>query len=52
MTWRDVPASKLLEPPLTTEDFYTVVNKTKATVGEEDTKKCEAWTEMYGEDGS
>ena len=52
MTWRDVPASKLLEPSLTTEEIYAVVNKTKPTVSDEDTKKCEEWTELYGEDGS
>ncbi|KIM23411.1 hypothetical protein M408DRAFT_320940, partial [Serendipita vermifera MAFF 305830] len=36
MSWRKVPANKLLEPPLRASDFFNAVNKTKPSVSEED----------------
>jgi vacuolar protein-sorting-associated protein 4 len=52
MTWRQVDASKLLEPTVQAEDFFTVLKGVKASVGEKDIKKCHEWTEQYGLEGA
>ncbi|KAH7357304.1 P-loop containing nucleoside triphosphate hydrolase protein [Rhexocercosporidium sp. MPI-PUGE-AT-0058] len=52
MSWRTVPASQLLEPDVEVEDFFTVLDKVKPTVSEEEIKKCSDWTELFGTEGA
>jgi vacuolar protein-sorting-associated protein 4 len=52
MTWRQVETSKLLEPKVQAEDFFTVLQGVKASVGQKDIQKCHEWTEQYGVEGA
>ncbi|KIM19393.1 hypothetical protein M408DRAFT_334390 [Serendipita vermifera MAFF 305830] len=52
MSWRKVPADKLLEPPLLASDFFNAVDKIKPSVSEEDTLRSKEWTNEYGLEGT
>ncbi|KIM21083.1 hypothetical protein M408DRAFT_333669 [Serendipita vermifera MAFF 305830] len=52
MSWRKVPADKLLEPPLLASDFFNAVDKIKPSVSEEDTLRSKEWTKEYGLEGA
>ncbi|KPM35813.1 Vacuolar protein sorting-associated protein 4 [Neonectria ditissima] len=52
MKWNRVPARQLKEPPLTIGDLYDAVHKTKPSVGEEEVRKCNEWTQQYGMEGA
>jgi vacuolar protein-sorting-associated protein 4 len=52
MSWRKVPASKLLEPTVETEDFFKVLSKVKPSVSESEIVKCIEWTEEFGLEGA
>jgi vacuolar protein-sorting-associated protein 4 len=52
MSWRQVPAHKLLEPPLRASDFFNVLHKVKPSVSEEDIRRNKEWTEEYGSEGA
>jgi vacuolar protein-sorting-associated protein 4 len=52
MSWRKVPASKLLEPKVEVHDFYKVLERIKPTVSEEEIKKCSDWTDQFGTEGA
>jgi hypothetical protein len=52
MTWKEVPSNKLKEPALTADDIAQALSKVKRSVGEEEVRKCEAWTRQYGIEGT
>jgi vacuolar protein-sorting-associated protein 4 len=52
MSWHDVPAHKLMEPPLLASDFFNVLQKIKPSVSEEDIQRSKEWTEEYGSEGA
>ncbi|OCK73780.1 AAA-domain-containing protein [Lepidopterella palustris CBS 459.81] len=52
MTWRQVPADKLLEPSLLATDFYAVIKKVKPSVSEADIIKAKQWTQEFGQEGA
>ena len=52
MRFFDVPAHKVAEPPLTSNDFETVIGGARSSVSAEDLIPFEKWTEQYGQDGS
>jgi vacuolar protein-sorting-associated protein 4 len=53
MTWEEVPKNRLLEPPVTAEDFARVLRerKVKASVGVSELQRYEDWTEQFGVEG-
>nr|KMM64561.1 suppressor protein of bem1/bed5 double mutant [Coccidioides posadasii RMSCC 3488] len=52
MSWVDVDADKLLEPPLLLRDFVKAVKSSRPTVSEEDLEKNEEWTKKFGSEGA
>jgi vacuolar protein-sorting-associated protein 4 len=52
MTWRDVPRSRLKEPPVQKEDVLAVVDKVKPSVSQTEIDKCAEWTEKFGSEGA
>ncbi|KAF4638011.1 hypothetical protein G7Y89_g51 [Cudoniella acicularis] len=52
MNWRKVPASRLLEPTLEVEDFFSVLSKVKPSVAEAEIAKCVEWTKEFGLEGA
>jgi vacuolar protein-sorting-associated protein 4 len=48
MTWKEVPSNRLLEPPLTVDDFLLSLESTRPTVSIADIKLHEEWTKNYG----
>lgn len=50
MTWMDVTGSKLLEPPVTFNDFLKAVESVKPSVNSEDLKRHEKFTAEFGQD--
>lgn len=52
MTWRDVPRSKLKEPPVQREDVFAVLEKAKPSVSQAEIDKCAEWTEKFGSEGA
>jgi vacuolar protein-sorting-associated protein 4 len=52
MSWRQVPASKLLESPVEVGDFFEVLQKVKPTVSIAEITKYLDWTEEFGMEGS
>ncbi|KAI6245854.1 Vacuolar protein sorting-associated protein 4 [Erysiphe necator] len=52
MTWTEVDADKLLEPPLQLKDFIKAVKGARPTVSQEDIKRSEEWTKEFGSEGA
>ncbi|CAM1500412.1 Fc.00g095740.m01.CDS01 [Cosmosporella sp. VM-42] len=52
MKWSQVPGKQLKEPPLVMEDLYHAVSLVKPSVGPEEVRKCNEWTEQYGLEGA
>lgn len=52
MNWRKVPASKLHEPTVEVDDFFTVLSKIKPSVSEGGVVKCVEWTKEFGLEGA
>jgi vacuolar protein-sorting-associated protein 4 len=52
LSWRNVPASKLLEPTLLAEDFFNVLKGVKPSVTDAEIQKCHEWTEQFGLEGA
>jgi hypothetical protein len=52
MSWRQVPAGKMLEPPLQVEEVFAVLKNFKSSVSKEDVKKAKEWTEEFGSEGA
>jgi len=52
MKWTKAPADKLLEPPLKAEDFFTIIAKSKPSVGSDEMLRYGKWTEEFGSEGA
>lgn len=52
MSWVDVDADKLLEPPLLLRDFVKAIKSSRPTVSTEDLEKNEEWTKKFGSEGA
>ncbi|CAI7579650.1 unnamed protein product [Penicillium glandicola] len=52
MSWLDVDADKLLEPPLTLKDFIKAVKNSRPTVSGEDLTRNAEWTLEFGSEGA
>ena len=52
MTWIDVEAEKLLEPPLVLKDFVKAVKGARPTVSGQDLRKNAEWTAEFGMEGA
>jgi vacuolar protein-sorting-associated protein 4 len=42
----------LKEPPVERDDIFTVIDKVKPSVSQEDIAKCVDWTEKFGAEGA
>ena len=51
MTWTDIDADKLLEPPLVLKDFVKAVKAARPTVSADDLKRSADWTAEFGSEG-
>uniref|UniRef100_U5EVN4 vesicle-fusing ATPase n=1 Tax=Corethrella appendiculata TaxID=1370023 RepID=U5EVN4_9DIPT len=51
MSLMDVQSDKLLEPPVTMRDMLVALSRTKPSVNDSDLKKCQQFTEEFGQDG-
>ena len=49
MNWMNVPGDRLLEPPVTMNDFLKAIDNTRATVTNADLKQFEDWTKDFGQ---
>ncbi|KAJ5188780.1 ATPase AAA-type core [Penicillium cf. griseofulvum] len=52
MSWLDIDADKLLEPPLTLKDFVKAVKNSRPTVSGEDLTRNAEWTKEFGSEGA
>ncbi|RYP68614.1 hypothetical protein DL771_006586 [Monosporascus sp. 5C6A] len=52
MTFIDVPRGKLKAPVVRREDIFAVLRDVKASVSQEEIKKCMEWTEQFGSEGA
>ncbi|KAJ5384402.1 Vacuolar sorting ATPase Vps4 [Penicillium concentricum] len=52
MSWLDIDADKLLEPPLTLKDFIKAVKNSRPTVSGEDLTRNAEWTQEFGSEGA
>ncbi|CAG7945449.1 unnamed protein product [Penicillium nalgiovense] len=52
MTWLEVDADKLLEPPLVLKDFIMAVKNSRPTVSGEDLTRNAEWTQEFGSEGA
>ena len=50
MNWINVPGDRLLEPPVTMDDFLKAVNNTRPTVNIANLKQFENWTKDFGQE--
>ncbi|KIM24641.1 hypothetical protein M408DRAFT_331721 [Serendipita vermifera MAFF 305830] len=52
MSWRKVPADKLLEPPLLASYLFNAMDRIKPSVSEEDTLRSKEWMKEHGLEGA
>lgn len=52
MTIYDVPKNMLAVPPVTLDDFTSVITRCHASVAPSELKQFEKWTEEFGEEGA
>ena len=52
MSWVNVDADQLLEPPLVLKDFVKSVRSSRPTISYEDLKRNAEWTEEFGSEGA
>lgn len=52
MSWVNVDADQLLEPPLVLKDFVKSVRSSRPTISHEDLKRNAEWTEEFGSEGA
>lgn len=52
MSWTDIEAEKLQEPPLRFKDLVKAISNTKPTVSKVDLAKHAEWTNEFGNEGS
>lgn len=51
MSWVNIEADQLLEPPLVIKDFIKAVRSSRPTVSSEDLKRNDEWTMEFGSEG-
>jgi hypothetical protein len=51
MKWTQVPAQKLLEPPLVAADFFALVNGVKPAAATVEVSRFEKWGVEFGSEG-
>ena len=51
MNWMEVPADRLMEPPVTMDDFMKALSFTRPTVNTADLKQFDDWTKDFGQEG-
>ncbi|KZZ95737.1 vacuolar protein sorting-associated protein 4 [Ascosphaera apis ARSEF 7405] len=52
MSWMEIEADQLLEPPLVIKDFVKAVKSSRPTVSQEDLQKNTEWTMEFGSEGA
>ena len=52
MSWTQVQAEQLLEPPLVLKDFVKAIKSARPTVSQEDMKRSAEWTAEFGSEGA
>jgi vacuolar protein-sorting-associated protein 4 len=52
MTFIDVPSGMLKPPVVQREDIFAVLQDVKASVSQEEIKKCMEWTKQFGSEGA
>jgi vacuolar protein-sorting-associated protein 4 len=52
MTWIDVDADRLLEPPLMLKDFVKAIKSARPTVSQNDLQRNTEWTVEFGSEGA
>ncbi|KAJ5130599.1 uncharacterized protein N7515_006638 [Penicillium bovifimosum] len=52
MSWLDIEADQLLEPPLLLKDFIKAVKNSRPTVSGEDLTRNAEWTQEFGSEGA
>jgi vacuolar protein-sorting-associated protein 4 len=52
MSWLDIEADQLLEPPLLLKDFIKAVKNSRPTVSGEDLTRNADWTLEFGSEGA
>ncbi|OQE47112.1 hypothetical protein PENCOP_c001G06312 [Penicillium coprophilum] len=52
MSWLDIDADQLLEPPLVLKDFIKAVKNSRPTVSGEDLTRNAEWTQEFGSEGA
>jgi vacuolar protein-sorting-associated protein 4 len=52
MTFIDVPRGMLKAPMIRRQDIFAVIQEAKASVSQEDVKKCMEWTKQFGSEGA
>ena len=52
MTWLNVDAEQLLEPPLVLKDFIKAVRNSRPTVSQDDLQRNSEWTKEFGSEGA
>ncbi|KAL6053221.1 Vacuolar protein sorting-associated protein 4 [Balamuthia mandrillaris] len=51
MSWNDVDSDKLLEPPITKQDFFKSLKHTRPTVNASELVRQQQFTEEFGQEG-
>lgn len=52
MSWVNIEADQLLEPPLMLKDFIKAVRNSRPTVSQEDLQRNAEWTKEFGSEGA
>lgn len=52
MSWLNIEADQLLEPPLVLKDFIKAVKNSRPTVSGEDLTRNSEWTLEFGSEGA
>lgn len=52
MSWLNIDAEQLLEPPLVLKDFIKAVKNSRPTVSGEDLTRNSEWTQEFGSEGA
>lgn len=51
MSWMDIPGEKLIDMPVTYEDFLKSLKCSKPTVSKDDVAEQLKWMEEFGQEG-
>jgi vacuolar protein-sorting-associated protein 4 len=52
MSWVNIEADQLLEPPLMLKDFIKAVRNSRPTVSQKDLEMNAEWTKEFGSEGA